>query len=53
VETLDPVETLQGSGNGAAAQGLAACALSVHAGSRELLRELSVQFAPGEVVAVL
>jgi iron complex transport system ATP-binding protein len=34
-------------------QGLAARQLSVRAGTRELVRELSVQFAPGEVVAVL
>jgi iron complex transport system ATP-binding protein len=33
--------------------GLAATAVSVHAGARELVRELSVQFAPGEVVAIL
>jgi iron complex transport system ATP-binding protein len=34
-------------------QSLAAASLSVHAGTRELVRELSVQFAAGEVVAVL
>jgi iron complex transport system ATP-binding protein len=32
---------------------LAAAGISVQAGTRELVRELSVQFAPGEVVAVL
>ena len=34
-------------------QGLAALNLSVRAGARELVRELSVQFTPGEVVAIL
>ena len=34
-------------------QGLAAVSVSVRAGARELVRELSVQFTPGEVVAVL
>ena len=34
-------------------QGLAAVNVSVRAGARELVRELSVQFAPGEVVAIL
>jgi iron complex transport system ATP-binding protein len=33
--------------------GLAALNLSVRAGARELVRELSVQFTPGEVVAIL
>ena len=33
--------------------GLAALNLSVRAGARELVRELSVQFIPGEVVAIL
>jgi iron complex transport system ATP-binding protein len=32
---------------------LAAAAVSVHAGSRALVRDLSVEFAPGEVVAIL
>jgi iron complex transport system ATP-binding protein len=32
---------------------LAARALSVHAGARELVRELSVEFLPGEVLAIL
>ncbi|HEX4619660.1 MAG TPA: ABC transporter ATP-binding protein [Steroidobacteraceae bacterium] len=46
------------SGNGAlarpaAAARLAARALSVRAGTRELVRELSIEFAPGEVVAIL
>jgi iron complex transport system ATP-binding protein len=36
-----------------ARQGLAAVSLSVRAGARELVRELSVEFAPGEVVAIL
>jgi len=36
-----------------ARQGLAAVSLSVCAGARELVRELSVEFAPGEVVAIL
>ena len=35
------------------ASGLSAAAVSVRAGVRELVRELSVQFAPGEVVAIL
>ena len=35
------------------ASGLAAAAVSVRAGVRELVRELSAQFAPGEVVAIL
>ncbi|HUE48271.1 MAG TPA: ABC transporter ATP-binding protein [Steroidobacteraceae bacterium] len=34
-------------------QGLAAVSLRVRAGARELVRDLSVQFAPGEVVAIL
>ena len=34
-------------------QGLAAVNVSVRAGARELVRELSVQFTPGEVVAIL
>jgi iron complex transport system ATP-binding protein len=34
-------------------QGLCAEGLSVHAGKRELVRGLSVQFVPGEVVAIL
>lgn len=33
--------------------GLAAVNVSVRAGARELVRELSVQFTPGEVVAIL
>jgi len=45
-------------GNGAAARPvagarLAARAVSVHAGVRELVRGLSLEFAPGEVVAIL
>ena len=34
-------------------KGLAASMLTVRAGQRELVRELSVQFTPGEVVAIL
>ena len=34
-------------------QGLAAVSLRVRAGARELVHDLSVQFAPGEVVAIL
>ncbi len=34
-------------------QGLAALKIGVHAGGRELVRELTAQFAPGEVVAIL
>ena len=34
-------------------RGLAALNLSVRAGARELVRDLSVQFTPGEVVAIL
>ncbi|HXZ59127.1 MAG TPA: ABC transporter ATP-binding protein [Steroidobacteraceae bacterium] len=46
------------SGNGAAvrtapAARLAARALSVHAGARELVRELSIEFSPGELLAIL
>jgi iron complex transport system ATP-binding protein len=37
----------------AAGQGLAAAQLTVRAGARELVRELTVRFAPGEVVAIL
>ena len=33
--------------------GLDVQGLSVHAGARELVRELSIRFAPGEVVAIL
>ena len=36
-----------------AAPGLAAARLTVRAGARELVSELSVRFAPGEVVAIL
>jgi iron complex transport system ATP-binding protein len=36
-----------------ALSGLTAVKASVRAGARELVRELSVQFAPGEVVAIL
>jgi iron complex transport system ATP-binding protein len=35
------------------ARGLTAAGVSVHAGERQLVRELAVQFAPGEVVAIL
>jgi iron complex transport system ATP-binding protein len=46
------------SGNGAAARPtadprLAARAVSVHAGARELVRGLSIEFSPGEVVVIL
>jgi iron complex transport system ATP-binding protein len=42
------------SGTGALrAGGLSAADMSVRAGVRELVRELSVEFAPGEVVAIL
>ena len=40
-------------GNGAGTSGLAAASVSVGAGGRELVRELTVAFAPGEVVAIL
>jgi iron complex transport system ATP-binding protein len=52
----------QSHGNGAAASagaslgraaGLAAVGLSVRAGARELVRELSLRFVPGEVLAIL
>ncbi len=36
-----------------AARGLAAVALTVRAGARELVHELTARFAPGEVVAIL
>ncbi|TLY65734.1 MAG: ATP-binding cassette domain-containing protein, partial [Gammaproteobacteria bacterium] len=36
-----------------AVPGLAAARLTVRAGARELVRELTVRFAPGEVVAIL
>jgi iron complex transport system ATP-binding protein len=35
------------------ASGLAAASVGVHAGTRQLVRDLSVEFAPGEVVAIL
>ena len=35
------------------AAGLAARALTVRAGARELVRELSIEFAPGELLAIL
>jgi iron complex transport system ATP-binding protein len=38
---------------GSAAARLAARALTVHAGARELVRELAVEFQPGEVLAIL
>ncbi|HYC10124.1 MAG TPA: ABC transporter ATP-binding protein [Steroidobacteraceae bacterium] len=38
---------------GAERHGLAAAGMSVRAGTRELVRELSVEFAAGEIVAVL
>ena len=38
---------------GAAGSGLAARKLCVHAGARELVRELTVEFVPGELVAIL
>jgi len=46
------------SGNGAPARPandarLAARAVSVHAGARELVRGLSIEFSPGELVAIL
>jgi iron complex transport system ATP-binding protein len=41
-----------GSGSGTH-EGLAAASVSVYAGLRELVRELSVQFTPGEVLAIL
>lgn len=46
------------SGNGAPAgpvtgTRLAARAVSVHAGARELVRQLSIEFSPGELVAIL
>jgi iron complex transport system ATP-binding protein len=47
------MEAVTGASNGAGARGLAACGLSVHAGTRALVRELSVQFIPGELVAIL
>src|SRR5207249_7549237 len=37
----------------AAQHGLAAVSLRVRAGARELVRDLSMQFTPGEVVAIL
>ena len=40
-------------GNGAVAAGLSTANLCVRAGTRELVRELSLQFVPGEVLAIL
>jgi len=47
------VDALSGTRALRPASGLAAAAVSVRAGVRELVRELSAQFAPGEVVAIL
>jgi iron complex transport system ATP-binding protein len=47
------VEALSEPHGARAAAGLCAAAVSVRAGPRELLRALSVQFVPGEVVAIL
>jgi iron complex transport system ATP-binding protein len=47
------VDALSGKRAVRPASGLSAAAVSVRAGVRELVRELSVQFAPGEVVAIL
>jgi iron complex transport system ATP-binding protein len=41
------------SGPGAGRRGLCATGLRVQAGARQLVRDLSVQFAPGELVAIL
>jgi iron complex transport system ATP-binding protein len=46
------VDALKGNG-GSSGPGLAAAGITVRAGTRQLVNELSVQFAPGEVVAVL
>jgi iron complex transport system ATP-binding protein len=46
------VGALKGDANGAR-EGLAAAAVTVRAGTRELVRELSLHFAAGEMVAVL
>ena len=51
-----PVSSGNGTGERSAAAArapLAARELSVHAGVRELVRALSVEFSPGEVVAIL
>jgi iron complex transport system ATP-binding protein len=47
------VDALNGEPPAHARHGLAAAKVSVQAGARELVRDLSVQFAPGEVVAIL
>jgi iron complex transport system ATP-binding protein len=47
------VDALRRGGDADARAGLAAVNVSVRAGARELVRELSVQFAPGEVLAIL
>ena len=47
------MDALRRGGDADARAGLAAVNVSVRAGVRELVRELSVQFAPGEVLAIL
>ena len=47
------MDALNGGAHAGRRPGLAAANVSVHAGARVLVRELSVQFAAGEVVAIL
>jgi iron complex transport system ATP-binding protein len=47
------VDALSATSAGRSVAGLAAVAMSVRAGTRELVHELSVQFAPGELVVIL
>ena len=47
---MDP---LSGDGSAQPGAGLSAAAVSVRAGTRELVRGLAVQFAPGELIAIL
>jgi iron complex transport system ATP-binding protein len=50
---VDPVSAAPRPANHTASMGLAASGVSVHAGARQLVRELTVDFVPGEVVAIL
>src|SRR5207244_10601528 len=51
---LDPSDSpVNAALDSTAVPGLAAARLTVRAGARELVRELTVRFAPGEVVAIL
>jgi iron complex transport system ATP-binding protein len=47
------VDALNGGRRAGERPGLAAASVSVHAGTRKLVRDLTVQFAPGEMLAIL